>query len=144
MEKIDFTLKYKHEWIHHPLGIITKIDDRIINVDISGKQEITIKKKINLQNADHKLHIEVANKNESNTIVDENFNVVQDSLVTLTSIELNEIEVLPLIYHSSIQSFYINNQKDQILHKIVELGHNGTWEFCFKTPIYDWMLESLF
>ena len=144
MEKNTFKLIYEHKWIDHPLNIITKIDDRVLNVDVSGQPIITIDKKINLQDSDHKLLIEVQNKNESNTTVDANNNVVSDSFIKIKSIEFNEIEVLPAIYTDNLQTFYIDNQKDQVLNKITEIGFNGTWELQFKTPIYKWMLEILF
>jgi len=144
MEKVQLKLIYSHNWIDHPLQIITKIDDRVVNFDCTGQQEVSIDKKIKLSNSDHLVSVHISNKNESNTKIDENHNVIADSLVTIKSLQFDEIEVLPLINQGNIQSFYVDNQKDQVLSKITELGLNGTWEFKFKTPVYDWLLESLF
>ena len=145
MEKINLEIKYEHKWIDHPLAISTPIDDRDIEYDCTGQKHITIKKKINLSGSEHKLVLKISGKNEENTKVDKDKNIVDDTIITIKSIKINDIELMPLLYHTEgFQTFYINGQKDQTLTKLTEIGHNGLWEFRFKTPIYDWMLESLF
>ena len=145
MEKINLEIKYEHKWIDHPLAISTHIDDRDIEYDCTGQKDTTIKKKINLSGSEHKLVLKISGKNENNTKVDKDKNIVDDTIITIKSIKINDIELMPLLYHTEgFQTFYINGQKDQILTKLTEIGHNGLWEFKFKTPIYDWMLESLF
>lgn len=145
-DKTQIKIHYTHDWIDHPLKIITKFNDRIINVDVSGKNEVIIDKTLSSgYNESQIVSLEISDKTEANTRVDANGNILTDTLIHIKSLMLNEIEMMPLIYHrEDFQFFYINNQKDQVLKKLVEIGHNGTWEFHFKTPIYDWMLECLF
>ena len=144
MEKIDFKLVYTHVWIDHPLRIITKINDRTINVDVTGSNHVIVEKQINLQDANHELYIQIDHKNKNNTVIDEKNNVLQDTLVTIKSLEINQIELSPLIYNHATHFFKIKNQPDKIMYKMTEIGYNGTWQFSFKSPIYDWMLESLY
>jgi len=145
MEKIALRLEYDHTWIDHPMQIITKIDDRVINVDVSGSRSTIIKKTVKLANDDHTLFLEISGKNDANTIVDDNGNVIESSLIFIKSFSLNEIELLPLLYHGDkFQTFYINNNPNQCINKLTEIGFNGTWKFNFKTPLYEWLLESLF
>lgn len=144
MEKVKLKFEYEHVWIDHPLRLITKINDRTLNIDVTGQKQIVIDKELDLPDGDHIFKFEIEFKNESNTKVDGNNNVIEDTLATIKSLQLNDIELLPLIYHGNIQKYYINNQKDNTLEKVLELGFNGTWEFKFKTPVYDWLLESLF
>lgn len=144
-DKTHIKLQYKHHWIDHPLQIVTKINDRIINLDVSGQENVTVDKKITTSyNEEQIIKLEISNKNESNTQIDDKGTILNDTLIHIESLRLNDIEMMPLINHNDFQFFYIDNQKDQVLHKLVEIGHNGTWEFHFKTPIYDWMLECLF
>jgi len=145
MDPTKFKLQYSHKWIDHPLQIITKINDRIINIDVSGKNEIIIDKTIKLDKGKHILSLEINGKNEANTSVDAQGNIVIDTLVTIKSLMIDEIEILPLMYNASyLQTFYINNSPDECLHKLTEIGYNGTWEFKIETPLYDWLLNILF
>lgn len=145
METVKLKLQYTHQWIDHPLQTITKINDRVINIDISGKNEIIIDKTIKLDKGEHVLSIEIDGKNEANTSVDAQGNVIQDTLVTIKSLTMDEINILPVMYNSTdMQTFFVNNSPDECLHKITEIGHNGTWQFKFETPLYDWLLNTLF
>ena len=146
MEKIELELTYEHQWIKSPLTIITKIDDRVINFDVTGENDVKIAKKIKLlDQGEHKLTVDVSGKTEDHTKIDQNSNITEDTIVKICSMKINQIELMPLIYHTdALQKFYINGQKDQVLQKLTDIGQNGVWEFKFKTPLYDWMLESLF
>ena len=145
MEPLKLKLQYSHQWIDHPLQIITKIDDRVINIDISGKNKTIIDKTIKLDKGKHVLSIEIDGKNEANTSVDAQGNVIQDTIVVIHSLMMDEIEILPMMYNlDTLQTFYINNSSDACLHKLTEIGHNGTWQFKIETPLYDWLLNTLF
>lgn len=145
MEKYNIKLEYEHNWVDHPLTVTTKVNDRIINLDISGKNNVVIEKTISLSEDSHQLQILIDNKNEANTQVDENGNILADTTVELKSIQINEIELMPLVYHQEeFAGFYINGNENEQIKKIVNFGYNGVWKFNFKTPVYDWILEHLF
>ena len=145
LEKIKIKLEYQHTWIDHPLTVITRINDRVINLDISGQQNVVIEKELSIPKGQNKLSIELMNKNESNTIVDQNQNILQDTLIQLQNLELQEIMCLHMCENrDDIARFKINNTDNQILTKTTTFGQNGTFELHFCTPLYDWLLDQLF
>lgn len=144
MEKINLRLEYEHQWIYHPFTVITKIDNRVINVDVSGKSNVVIDKKISLEGGSHYLDIVLSGKQENQTEIDKLGKIIADTTVELKSLQLEEIELIPLIRHTpDFGTFYINGQKDQIMKKLANFGFNGTWQFEFKTPLYDWILQHI-
>ena len=36
------------------------------------------------------------------------------------------------------------NEKGDIFKSVTEIGHNGIWNFEFKSPFYMWLLENLY
>jgi len=145
LEKIKFKLEYTHIWIDHPLTIITRINDRVINLDVSGQQDVVIEKELSIPKGQNKVSIELMNKNESNTIIDQNQNILQDTLIQLKNLELQEIMCLHMCdSRDDLAQFKINNTDNEILTKTTTFGQNGTFEFSFCTPLYDWLLEQLF
>ena len=145
MDKYDIRLEYDHQWIDHPLQIITKINHKVIQVDVSGHNNVVINKRIPLENNSHVMTMQIGNKNEANTQVDRDGNIIKDTTIELKSLQINSIELMPLLYHSEqFAGFYINGQDNQYKTKMGNFGYNGIWEFKFETPIYDWMLEHLF
>lgn len=145
MEKVNICMSYTHTWIDHPLLFIISVNDRVLHIDNSGKQQCQLNKTINLPYGSHQFKIQIQNKNEANTVIDKNRNVVQDTLLNIESISFNQIETKSLILdRQKISYFQINNQTDQLLEKTLEFGYNGTFIFNFKNPVYEWLLETIF
>jgi len=145
MEKIDFQIAYDHIWFDHPLTVITKLDDRVINVDVSGHVSTNINKTLKITPGRHRLSVEISNKNESNNSVDSQGNVLNNTVIRFTHFSLDGINLMGMITtDSAVCKFLIDNNLNQRLNKITEFGYNGTWYFDFETPLYDWLLEKLF
>ena len=139
MEKIDFYMEYEHTWIDHPLTISVYFDDRLIHLD-QGHTHTVVDKKIALHQGKHKLKLVIQNKNEVNTKIDQQGNVLEDTLVTIKELKINDIDLKPIIESHSVY----HTQSQGTLKQTLVLGLNGSWELDVNVPIYDWLLEKIF
>lgn len=145
MQELDIRLEYTHEWIDHPLIFLFYINDRIIHLDNSGKSKCIISKKLKLSDGKHILKVQIQNKNEANTIVDQKQKILSDSFLRIDSIRFDDIEIKDQVFVNTDQGkFYIDNQPDNILTRTSEFGYNGCLQIEFLMPMYNWLLESYF
>jgi len=96
------------------------------------------------------LEISLLNKFSSDTKKDSNGNIVDDMLLTIDSIEIEEIDIGNLKWSASsyfpiYPSDYLDETQKQIseVKECVNMGWNGTWKLPFSTPFYMWLLENL-
>lgn len=91
------------------------------------------------------LKIRLENKTDSDVQKDcyntEDFNIINDMLLNITSVEIDDISLGNLLYTHS--SFTGDEPQRPVLDKCVNLGWNGTWELLFSSPIYIWLLENI-
>jgi hypothetical protein len=91
------------------------------------------------------LKIRLENKEDSDVVKDnyesENFTIVKDLLLSIKSIEINEINLDKLIWDCGI--FTGDDPNRPVLDNCVDLGWNGTWELQFTSPFYIWLLENI-
>ena len=145
MQDLDIRLEYTHEWIDHPLIFLFYIDNRIIHLDNSGKNNCIISKKIKLADGKHLLKVQIQNKNEANTIIDQKQRILSDSFLRIDSIRFDDIEIKDQVFlNTEIGKFYIDNQSNNILTRTSEFGYNGCLKIEFSMPMYNWLLESYF
>ena len=137
---IDIDIKYKHYWINNPLILHIKIDTKTIAIDVSGKKENSINKKINLQEGSHQISISCDNKTNIHTITDKSGKIIEDSYMQIVHFKINDIDVIELVKK---RAYFIKKDGDKIIPND-GIWLNGTLCFDFKTPLYDWLLESFF
>jgi len=103
---------------------------------------------IDLKEGDYTLKVQLCNKDETDTVQDESGNIVKDMLLHIKGLQIDDIDMGPWLWSNSkftldtpveyppgnIISEYVN---------CVDLGHNGVWEFKFKSPMYEWLLDIL-
>lgn len=102
-----------------------------------------------LDDSTHQLEIVLLNKEAGDTIV-ENDTILDDMLLSVESIEINEIDLGHLRWsHSLYYPIYPDNYLDTKQKEIKEvknckdLGWNGTWVLPFSVPFYIWALENI-
>ena len=137
---IHIDVRYKHHWINHPLTICTKIDTRTIDVDVSGKNDNLIYKKIRLEDGKHQLLFSCDNKTNMHTITDQSGKTINDSYMQLIHVKINDIDVTELV---KSDAYFIKENGDKIVPND-GIWLNGTLCFDFVTPRYDWFLECVF
>lgn len=99
-----------------------------------------------LEEAEYALEISLLNKLPSDTTLDENGNIVEDLLLTIESLEIDEIDLGQLkwtlsTYYPKYPNSFPNKHITEVKN-CVNLGWNGTWTLPFKSPFYIWLLEN--
>jgi hypothetical protein len=102
-----------------------------------------------LVEGDNSLDITFLNKINNDTVLDVDGNIVNDMLLTINSVEVDEIDLGNLIWTASAYrpiypAVYAATQAlESELKNCVNLGWNGTWSLPFSVPFYIWLLENI-
>jgi hypothetical protein len=93
---------------------------------------------------EYELKFLLKNKKDSDTTVDELGNILHDSLINISNIKVDDIEVNQLMYHLVTYTHDNNGHGPVTENKFFgTLGCNGTATLKFTTPIYLWLLENM-
>jgi len=113
--------------------------------DSEIKESTDIDISVNLPEGQHRLIIELHNKNKYQTVL-ENDKIIKDQLLNINNISFDEIDIGYLSHRLSKyypdQNVY-NQAVPLLVNNCVNLGYNGRWELEFTTPIYIWLLENI-
>lgn len=109
---------------------------------------------VEVQEGECSLVIEFKNKQDQDTVVDANGEIVDDLLLNINSIEIDEIDLGSLLWTTSsyrpiYPAIYKKNMEQQgntlpeSITSCVNLGWNGHWTLPFTSPYYIWLLENI-
>ena len=105
---------------------------------------------VSLTEEPHELQISLLNKESADTVKDADDNIIGDMLLNIDSIEIDDIDLGPLLWTASIynpiypESYLDQDQKNiKDVLNCVHLGWNGVWRLPFISPFYIWLLENL-
>jgi hypothetical protein len=104
---------------------------------------------VELSEGANSLDIAFLNKINNDTVLDADGNIVDDVLLTINSVEIDEIDLGNLIWTASAYrpiypAVYAATQAlESELKNCVNLGWNGTWSLPFAVPFYIWLLENI-
>ena len=138
--KVNLHVEYEHQWIHHPLHLTFMVNDRIINLDISGQKYVTIEKSISLYAGAHRFLLCCENKTDDHTIIDVNEKIVRDSFAIFKKFYIEEIDLMQYIATHA----YFEGKDSNRSTPSTGIWANGSWCLDFKMPLVDWILEVLF
>lgn len=106
----------------------------------------TVKLERELSPGEHELKIRLENKQPSDTLKDDNNNIVNDMLLNIVSISIGDVPLDQLIrnaeYHLDEPQDY-HGKTITRLDSCVNLGWNGSYVLKFSSPFYIWLLEKL-
>lgn len=155
MEKETLTFKIGLKGssdLKQPNFIIELNDKTFVNGSLSvpaGEVEY-FEFQANIEEGNNQLKITLLNKAAGDTVQDEQGNIVSDLLLTIDSVEIDEINLGPLLWSASVYNpiypeSYNNEEQKQItdVKNCVDLGWNGTWRLPFTSPFYIWLLENI-
>lgn len=150
MEEVLFKLRLNSSWFRLPPHVKIWINDELIeDLEVTEKKDDREDRFVEfsrrLPDGEHQLVIQYLDKEMPDTRVDENGNILEDTLLNIDEIEIDEIELGYLAYEKSV--FYPDrtNRPDlpESMTQIKNLGYNGRWTIKFEVPTYIWFLENL-
>jgi hypothetical protein len=100
--------------------------------DVSSKIDIPL----SLLDGEHELTIEIYNKTNASTLLDENNNIVKDQLITLDQIAIDDVILPDFVKYSGV---YIVG--DNTYPQALTWGLNGRWVLKFSVPFITWVLD---
>ena len=129
----------------NPLGLTISHNDQIVfDTDKLHESEIIDIEIDDVDDVGHTMSITLKNKTADHTKVDEQGNIIQDSLISISAITLDDIEIDQLFFEKSQYTHSFNSDAESVTQPFYgNLGCNGAVEFKFSTPVYIWLLENM-
>ncbi len=157
-EKLKFKLElFATMWDKPPHVEISVTNELCFKGDIEGTETKPniIEFERNLEeNKTHNLILNRLGKTNMQTVVNEKGDILNDQLLNIKKIEIDDIDIGALIYEGNYTPDYpepwFSQQKEagielpKTFKSVTEIGHNGIWNFEFKSPFYMWLLENLY
>jgi len=156
-EKLKFKLElYATMWDKPPHVEVVINDKSFFKDDIRGTEDnpdlIEFEHELQ-ENEKYELKIIRSGKTNSQTVV-ENGKMIKDQLLHIKYIEIDEIDIGPLVYEGIYTPEYpepwATQQRESgqdlkdSFKNVTQMGFNGTWGLKFDSPFYMWLLENLY
>jgi hypothetical protein len=94
--------------------------------------------------SEHRLTITLADKTEAHCEVNDRGDIVKDTVCTLHSIMIDDIDVTYIMRHISRYQHDFNGTGQPTEQPLMgTMGCNGTVTFDFTSPVYLWILENM-
>ena len=143
-DTVKFKCKISNSDNQIPLGIEVLLDGQTMFKQDNVNSVCDVAFDINDDEASHKLQFVLSGKTHAHTKIDQQGNIVSDSLLNITQISIDDIELDNFVYSLSKYDHDFNGTKEPVTAKFYgSMGCNGTVTFEFTTPIYLWLLEHL-
>jgi hypothetical protein len=92
----------------------------------------------------HQVQIEISGKLPSDTVIDQDGNIIKDNVLELTDFVLDEFDVNQIVYSKAVYRHDFNGTQDIINDQFFStVGCNGVISFEFQSPVYIWLLEVM-
>ena len=127
-----------------PLCMEVKLDDiSMVSIPhVTSRTEIVFD--IPDDETKHKIQIVMSGKTSEHTKIDQDGNIVFDSLLTIEDLTIDDISLQALLYDLIEYSHDFNGSQQPVVDKFYgSMGCNGTASFEFFTPFYLWLLEKM-
>lgn len=127
-----------------PLGFEFWVNDQqIVNIDqLMGCVPVGYEFD-NEQDQQYSIKIVVKNKTADYTTIDEQGNIVRDSLLEIKNFKLGDFNIDQIVQTIAVYRHNFNGSKDWVDGRFYQqAGCNGTITFEFYTPTLLWLLEK--
>ena len=140
--KLKFTLASTDYSV--PLGMRVCLNDNIIYESTHVASEQKIEYNIPGEDAEYELIFELFGKKPEHTKINEAGDIVSDSMLSITGVEIDEIDIDQIIQSLAIYHHDFNGTNSPTEEKFYShLGCNGKLKLKFSTPVYLWLLENM-
>ena len=157
-EKLKFKLElYATMWDRPPHAEIMINDKSHFTGDISSTEDKPTIVEFEYEfeeGTDYNLIIKRSGKYKSQTVVNDNGDILKDQSLHIKSIEIDEIDLGALVYEAvytpeypepwATQQREAGTELPESFKNVTSMGHDGTWKFKFESPFYMWLLENLY
>lgn len=93
---------------------------------------------------EHELRVVMSGKTTNHTKVDVDGNIVKDVLISITNVNLDDIDINHIFEDKTVYTHDFNSTQPELQDTFHGyMGCNGTLSFQFSTPIYLWLLENM-
>ena len=126
------------------LGLRIWLDNAVVYQNNHVREEELIEHSFSDTEGSHELSFELFGKLPEHTKISETGEILQDAMLSITSIELDEIDVFRLVENLSVYKHDFNGTQPLTETKFYgSMGCNGKTTLNFTTPVYMWMLENM-
>jgi hypothetical protein len=96
------------------------------------------------EDGEHELKIVLKGKTNDHTVIDDQGNITKDALISISNIQIDEIDVTQIFYKQTQYHHDFNGSQEPVTDKFHRyMGCNGAIVFKFTSPIYLWLLENM-
>jgi hypothetical protein len=126
------------------LGSEIWIDNTCVFDQEHVSEPVRVEHEFSDADGEHSLRIRLKNKLPEHTRVDDQGNILEDSLLSVTEIAFDEIDCTQIVQDQAVYRHNFNSTAPDIEDKFFgDLGCNGTVELKFTIPVYLWLLENM-
>ena len=126
------------------LGIEVLIDNVCVYQNNHVTQQYRFSHDVSDDEGTHELKLVLKGKTNDHTVIDDQGNIVKDALISISNIQVDEIDVTQLFYAQVQYHHDFNGTQAPTQTKFYKyIGCNGEVIFKFSTPIYLWLLENM-
>jgi len=129
-----------------PLGLSVWLNDSVLfDTDCFVKtQTICVEFDDEIEDVEHTVKIVLKNKTAAHTKINESGEIVKDSMISITDVKLDDIELGQVFFEQSCYVHAFNKEEEPVVDQFYgNMGCNGFVEFKFSTPMYIWLLENM-
>lgn len=144
MNSINFKCNISTSDAECPLGVEIWLDNERIYHNAWIKETVQFEYAISDDDGDRELRWVLTGKTDAHTKINENNKIVKDALITISDIEIDDIDISTIAQAHAVYSHNFNGHKDAVQDRFYGvMGCNGTVSFKFITPFYLWLLENM-
>lgn len=96
------------------------------------------------QDGEHELEFVLSGKTQEHTVVDEQGNITQDSLIGIDKIQLCGVDISHVVSEQAVYTHDLNGSAHQQIDRLYQfMGCNGSVRFKFTSPVYEWLVMNV-
>lgn len=129
-----------------PLAVSVLLNDAVVFATeyLTEKQTVCVEFDDEVDGVKHTIKIVLKNKTAAHTQINEFGEIVNDSMIAVSDVELNEIALGRVFFEKCSYTHSFNSDAEPIKDEFYgDMGCNGVVAFEFTTPSYLWLLENL-
>ena len=144
MDSVKFSCVLSPSNTAVPLGCEVWIDDTCVFDQNHVTEPVAVSHEFSDDDGEHVLHLTLKNKLPEHTRIDDQGNIMSDTMLGVTAISFDEIDCTQIVQDLAVYRHNLNGSRPEIEDQFFgDLGCNGTVELKFTTPVYLWLLENM-